>query len=235
LERRTTHLSGSLAEVAGALAELEEETLGRRDVESSRIYIRTGEKRGYYVASTLLAFEREVRRTSAEMSKGTVTLESALRAQYQESRDASEERQKKKSIYPSGPRVASLDLLSARQGSSVLELQPVGEIVDFLTSVPLTVMLNSVGLYGCAKTVRAWVNKHVDPIVTGSLVDAVAAAGDLGPAAFIQDEPDFEVEIPEVRTGLHLGELTVYGPAEVHHTTLDTDGKLTVITVNLHG
>ena len=70
---KTRVLTGNASEVIAGLTDVERRLSGVKPSAPGTIVLRTSDPRGYYVASTFLNFEREVRRASADMKKGNAS------------------------------------------------------------------------------------------------------------------------------------------------------------------
>lgn len=210
---------------------------GNGDEDPGVVIFRMGNPQAYYVASAVIALDRELRRVAKGMQFSEFPLETAVAAQFNTA-EGSVARAARRGHYPLVPGRASLNVIAAEEGSSVLLLEPAGIAVTLLTSVPLTVLLNMLASYGYTKSLAIWVKDKAWPGVGKragrSDLDAVREAGDAGPGALIGSE-QIGVEFPNPNGQMTAEGVTINGPAEVTYIRRHADGSSTVVQAKLGG
>lgn len=226
-------------EILSALKQVEAELADQRisDIDPGVVILRMDNPQAYYVASTVITLDRELRRTAKGMEFNNLSLESSIAAQFN-TPAGSDARSSRRNLHPLVPARASLNVTAAEQGSSVLLLEPAGYAINLLTSTPLTVFLNTLALYGCSKTVAIWVRAKGWPgkgkRAGRSDLHAVQEAGGAGPGAILEAQP-VGVQFPAQAGQMDADGVSISGPAEISYVRRHADGTSTVMNVKLGG
>jgi hypothetical protein len=149
------HIDADDPELLATLRQLDNDLAERPAVDAGRLIMRLQDARGYYVASALDTFDRELRRASAAEKHQRLSLEDvAVRGR------KSDLKARRRDLYPDPPSAAALGLVAAEQGSSLLLLEPLGAAQDLLLSRPLSALLNAATLSGWAWGVTVWLRRQ---------------------------------------------------------------------------